>query len=290
MSQASVLVTRILAPNPGPMTLEGTNSYLIRDPRSTSVVVIDPGPADADHRARLGEHGRIELILLTHQHSDHTAGAVALSSQTGAPVRAMDPLLSLGAGSLVDGEEIVAGGTRILVCATPGHTADSVCFFLPDDRPLSSAVGTGTMLTGDTLLGRGSTVITTADGSLADYLNSLSTLAGYQDAVALPGHGPAIADLAAACESQLTHRLRRLDEVERALADLSLPPAVDDATVHRVAEAVYGSPAPRLRGAVEASTRAQLAYLSGRAVPPRNLPLSRLLHPAQGYLTRSGAR
>src|SRR6478609_8229333 len=124
--QASV----ILAPNPGPMTLDGTNSYLLADAGATSSIVVDPGPDDAPHLAALAAAGPVELILITHRHHDHTEGAAELSRLTGAPVRAADPAHCIADDPLRDGEIIAAAGVSIEVINTPGHTDDSVSFLL----------------------------------------------------------------------------------------------------------------------------------------------------------------
>ena len=247
---SSILTRTLLAPNPGPMTLDGTNSYLIGAPGSTSIVVVDPGPVDDDHLAALAEAGQVELVLITHHHPDHTAASERFAQLTGAPVRAFDPAFCVNGEPLRDGEEIHAAGTRIRVIATPGHTADSVCFHLPDDGP------NGSVITGDTILGRGTSVIVHPDGALGPYLRSLSALRALGPVTALPAHGPSLPDLAAICEAYLAHRHQRLDQVRRALADLG--PA---ASVEQVTDRVYAETDAAVRFAAEASVRAQLEYL-----------------------------
>src|SRR5690554_1933761 len=108
----------ILAPNPGPMTLEGTNSYALGAPGSTGHVIVDPGPNDAGHLTAIAAL-QPELILITHHHSDHTEASVELHRSTGAPVRAVDPAYCHGGDPLVDGEVISAAGVSIRVLATP---------------------------------------------------------------------------------------------------------------------------------------------------------------------------
>lgn len=238
----------ILAPNPGPMTLEGTNSYALGSDDSETCVIVDPGPADAGHLAALAAL-KPELILVTHHHADHTEGSAELRRLTGAPVRAVDPAHCHGGDPLTDGEVIEAAGMSIRVLATPGHTADSVCLHLPDE---------GSVLTGDTILGRGTTVIVGGDGSLGDYLHSLERLHGLGDTAVLPGHGPQLASVAAACNQLLAHRRLRLSEVRAALATLGA-----DATVHQVTDVVYPDVDPAVRFAAEHSVQAQLEYLRG---------------------------
>jgi len=257
------LVTRVLAPNPGPMTLDGTNSLVIAAPGSSSVVVVDPGPDDAGHLQALQEFGPVELILLTHHHIDHVEAAARFASLTGAPVRAFDAALCIGGAPLTDGERIDAAGTVIEVVATPGHTADSVSLHLPHDAPIEqpAASATGSMLTGDTILGRGTTIIAAPDGSLGSYLATLERLRAFGRIPALPAHGPMLPDLAAVCDAYAEHRRARLQEVRDALTALGRPAATDAGLVAAVTDAVYGGVDPAVRFAAEASVRAQLAYL-----------------------------
>lgn len=246
----SLLTRSLLAPNAGPMTLDGTNSYLIAAPGAASIVVVDPGPLDDTHLQSLAAAGPVALVLITHKHADHTAASVDFARLTGAQVRAFDPAFCVGGDPLTDGELIDAAGTRIRVIATPGHTADSVCFHLPDDGP------DGSVLTGDTILGRGTTIIGHPDGTLADYLDSLATLRALGPATVLPAHGPTQPDLAALCDSYLAHRQERLDQVRQALAVLGT-----DATPAQVTDLVYADTDASVRFAAEASVRTQLAYL-----------------------------
>ena len=248
--RSSDLTRTLLAPNPGPMTLDGTNSYLIGAPGSPSIVVVDPGPVDDDHLAALAEAGRVELVLITHHHPDHSAASERFAQLTGAPVRAFDPAFCVNGEPLQGGEEIHAAGTRIRVIATPGHTADSLCFHLPDDGP------NGSVITGDTILGRGTSVIVHPDGALGPYLRSLSGLRELGPATVLPAHGPTLPSLMETCERYLAHRRDRLDQVRRALADLG-----PDASVEQVTDRVYPHTDAAVRFAAEASVRAQLDYL-----------------------------
>jgi len=199
----------VLAPNPSIMTLDGTNTWLIAEPDSTTAVAVDPGPADEGHLRRVVETAadrgqRITAIVLTHRHIDHSEGAPRLAELTGAPVRAVDPAHQLGSEGLTAGDVVTAGGCELRVIATPGHTTDSVCLFLPAD---------GAVLTGDTVLGRGTTVIGT-DGSLTEYLGSLDRLrALVEDAGVrslLPGHGPLLPDAPGTLEYYRSHRAERL--------------------------------------------------------------------------------
>ena len=262
----SALSTRVLAPNPGPMTLDGTNSYVIRAPGSGAAVVVDPGPEIDEHLDRIEALGPVELILLTHHHSDHAASAPAFARRTGAPVRAFQPDLCIDAEPLRDGETVDAGGTRIVVIATPGHTLDSVCFQLPGDSPVGSDERHGSILTGDTILGRGTTILAQKTGALGDYLRSLELLRDLEDArLVLPAHGPVLPRLDEAAAQYLTHRAERLAQLVAALEELGLRPSADPAVVSQVTDLVYRNISSSLRFAAEASTAAQLEYLADRA-------------------------
>jgi glyoxylase-like metal-dependent hydrolase (beta-lactamase superfamily II) len=240
----------ILARNPSPMTLEGTNTWLLRDAGCESVVVVDPGPLDERHLELVAECGPVAQILLTHRHLDHAEGAHRLAELTGAPVRALDPSLVVGGAVLAEGDVVAAAGLELWVLSTPGHTSDSLCFVLPD-----------AVLTGDTLLGRGTTVIDHPDGTLGGYLDSLRRLAGLGDGlVVLPGHGPELIDAGAVARQYLTHRAHRLEQVREALRTLGVSAA--DATPRQVVELVYADVDPVLWPAAEWSVQAQLAYLA----------------------------
>jgi glyoxylase-like metal-dependent hydrolase (beta-lactamase superfamily II) len=246
---ASVLLAR----NPGPMTLDGTNTWLVRGPEAAVSVVVDPGPADADHLRHVADHGPVSLILLTHCHPDHTEGARELAERTGAPVRALDPALCLGAEPFVDGELIDSAGVRLQVLAAPGHTSDSVCFSVEHD-------GSHAVFTGDTVLGRGTTVVAHPDGHLGSYLTSLRRLADLPEGTkVLPGHGPELADAAAIAEAYLTHREQRLDQIREVVRDRG-----PDTAAREIVEIVYADVDRSVWPAAESTVRAQLAYLHER--------------------------
>jgi len=236
----------LLCDNPGLMTLEGTNTWVLRTPGCDEIVVVDPGPDDDEHVQRIAGLGKVALVLISHRHEDHTGGIDKLVELTGAAVRSVGSgwLRGLG-GPLTDGEVIDAAGLRITVMATPGHTADSLSFVLED-----------AVLTADTVLGRGTTVIDSSDGSLGDYLESLRRLRGLGGRAVLPGHGPDLADLAAVADMYLAHREERLNQVRHALESLG-----DDATVRQIVEHVYTDVDEALWDPAESSVQAQLDYL-----------------------------
>jgi glyoxylase-like metal-dependent hydrolase (beta-lactamase superfamily II) len=236
----------VLAPNPGPMTLEGTNTWVLRAPGSESCIVIDPGPLDEGHLAAVAACGPVDVVLLTHGHVDHSEGAARFAELTGASVRALDPAMRLGSEGLEEGDVIAAAGLELRVLGTPGHSSDSLCFALPD-----------AVLTGDTILGRGTTVVAHPDGVLADYLASLRTLQEMGDRTVLPGHGPELISAGDAATTYLAHREMRLEQVRAAVAGGALTP-------REVVEIVYADVDQNLWFAAELSVAAQLAYLTAR--------------------------
>ena len=272
----------VLCPNPSPMTLEGTNTWVLAEPGSTDVVVVDPGPLHEDHLRTVLDHvaargARVALTLLTHGHADHAESAPRWAELTGAPVRAV----GRGHDDLAAGEVLRVGGLEILVVPTPGHTADSVSFLLPAEQVL---------LTGDTVLGRGTTVVAYPDGDLTSYLASLEELqrltrSGAAASIA-PGHGPVVPDAGGTVEHYLRHRHERLEQVRATVSALraestSAPteegagasaPTEEGAGAsagHRdladvVVERVYADVPRAVWPAARLSVLAQLAYLRER--------------------------
>jgi glyoxylase-like metal-dependent hydrolase (beta-lactamase superfamily II) len=259
----------VLAPNPSLMTLDGTNTWLVGEPGSEPAIAVDPGPDDKGHlrrvRATAEEAGRrIEKIVLTHGHDDHSGGARRLAELTGAPVLAVDPAHRQGrrggeaTAELRPGDTVRAGGCELRVITTPGHSPDSVCLLLEAD---------GAVLTGDTVLGRGTTVIA-GDGSLSDYLASLDRLRTLADEASLrallPGHGPLLADPAGTLDYYIAHRAERLAEVTAALE-------AGETTLPGIVARVYTDVDRALWPFAEWSVRAQLAYLAERGQLPPGL-------------------
>ena len=251
----------VLAPNPSPMTLDGTNTWILAEPGSPRAVVVDPGPDQESHLHRVRDQvaaagQQVAQILLTHSHSDHSAGAAAFAALTGAPVRAADPAYRLGDEGLPPGATITVSGCEIHVVATPGHSADSVCLHLPADHAL---------LTGDTVLGRGTTVIAD-DGNLTEYLESLDRLRNLTDqaelTALLPGHGPMLSNPAATIDYYISHRHERLAEVEAALQ-------AGDRTTDQIVARIYHDVDQALWPFAAFSVRAALQYLADQgALPP----------------------
>ncbi|NYJ73397.1 MBL fold metallo-hydrolase [Allobranchiibius huperziae] len=235
------------------MTLDGTNTWVLHTPGGDEAVVVDPGPLDEGHLQAVLEvvraaGARVALTLLTHGHFDHAESADRWAELTGSPVR--------GAGhgrAFTDDEWITVGDLRIQVLLTPGHTKDSVSFLVPDQQLL---------LTGDTVLGRGTSVVAHPDGELAAYLASLDRLAGVAGGMTLgPGHGPTHADAAAVIAQYARHRLQRLDQVRAALA----AGAGDaDDVAQAVVEQVYADVPREVWPAAHKTVQAQLDYLAAR--------------------------
>lgn len=206
--------TCVLAPNPGVMTLEGTNTWVLVEPGSAEAVVVDPGPLDERHLQRVLVHvaslgARVALTLLTHGHPDHAQSARRFSDLTGAPVRA----LGTGHADLSDSDRLNVDGLELVVVATPGHTSDSLSFLVAAENAL---------LTGDTVLGHGTTVVAWPDGELAAYLLSLQrieVMTGSREVTQiLPGHGPALPDAMGVVGRYIEHRKVRLEQVRTAVA------------------------------------------------------------------------
>lgn len=244
----------VLAPNPGPMTLDGTNTWVVLAEGAREAIVIDPGPLDERHLDRVlrvvAERGaRVAETILTHGHLDHSEAGPRFAELTGTRVRSV----GRGHDDLADGSVVRAGGLDLRVVATPGHTSDSVSFALEADHAL---------LTGDMVLGRGTTVVAHPDGELAAYLDSLerirSLAGGGEVTTILPGHGPVVPDAAAMVEFYRVHRAERLDQVRGALADGA---AREDDPVEGVLRRVYADVPEDVWPAARLSIRAQLAYL-----------------------------
>jgi glyoxylase-like metal-dependent hydrolase (beta-lactamase superfamily II) len=227
------------------MTLDGTNTWILRAPDSQACVVIDPGPLHEEHLAVVASCGPVATILLTHGHYE---GAAHLAELTRAPVRALDPAHRLGDEGLDEGDVVAAAGLEIRVAATPGHSSDSLSFVV------GGPGGDTAVLTGDTILGRGTTVVAHPDGVLADYLTSLRRLRELGDVTVLPGHGPELPSAGVVAEQYLAHREQRLEQVREAVA-------AGAKTAREVVEIVYADVDRSLWPAATMSVLAQLEYL-----------------------------
>lgn len=258
MTEVDADIRLLLAPNPGPMTLDGTNTWIIGRPGGPSVVV-DPGPADEGHlRAVQAEAGEVVVTVLTHRHADHSAGLPRFAELTGAGVRAADPAYAIVTddcdGRLIDDAPIEGTDLTIRSLSTPGHTSDSTSLLVTNERG-------SWLLTGDMVLGRGTTVITHPDGDLGAYLDSLEIMlravGDYGVAAILPGHGPVVNDPERLLRFYREHRLERLEQVREALR-------LGDETAAEVVARVYAEVDRSLWPAAEQSVRAQLDYLRTR--------------------------
>jgi glyoxylase-like metal-dependent hydrolase (beta-lactamase superfamily II) len=243
----------VLAPNPSPMTLDGTNTWVLREPGADRSVVVDPGPLVERHLERVAHAaGDVAVVLLTHGHADHSEGARAFAERSGCAVRALDPAFRYGDEGLHDGDVVQADGLEIHVVGTPGHTSDSLSFVVAAERAV---------LTGDTVLGHGTTVVAHPDGVLSAYLRSLQRLRDLAEQRTVetiwPGHGPVLEEALPVIDYYLVHRAERLEQVRQAVA----AGASDAADVVR---RVYADVDPRLRQAAELSVRAQLDYLGAK--------------------------
>jgi glyoxylase-like metal-dependent hydrolase (beta-lactamase superfamily II) len=257
----------VLAPNPGIMTLDGTNTWVLREPGAERSIVVDPGPVIDSHLDAVAEiAGQVEYVLLTHHHLDHSEAAQGFAERMGCGVRALDPSLCWRSEPVADGETLSVAGLSAEVLTTPGHTADSISLLLPEERAL---------LTGDMVLGRGTTVVVHPDGELASYFASIERMRALvsDDRVDTlwPAHGPVLDDAAGVLDHYLVHRRERLAQVSAALDALGLSPAdlPPDVAEHpdlprQVVEVVYADVDESLWGAAEWSVRAQLAYLATR--------------------------
>lgn len=266
-------IRRLRAPNPSPMTGDGTNTYLIG---RGEVAIVDPGPAIAAHRdailRAIGPGDRVAAILVTHAHLDHSALAPALSAATGAPVLAfgtarhgrsarMERLSRRGESGgegvdhgfrpdrrLQDGERIAIGGQEVTALHTPGHMAGHLSFLAGD-----------VLLTGDTAMGWSTSLVDPPDGDMGAYMRSLDRMIALAPRLLLPGHGPEVPDALQRLAWLRQHRLLREAQILRAL---KAGPA--DSTA--LAGAIYAGLAPVLLAAAARNVFAHLLDLEARNV------------------------
>lgn len=252
-------LVRVLAPNPSPMTLDGTNTYVLGAPGTGEVVLVDPGPDDPAHRQRVEEvvaaaDAEVRAIALTHHHHDHTEAAASWAAQLGCPVLSPTAELAVGAPVIADRDRIPLEGVEVEVIATPGHTRDHVAFRL----------GSGSVLSGDHVLGRGTSVVVHPDGDLEAYLGSLQKVHELGPAALHPGHGPSLTeDPAAVLTYYAEHRHYRELQLKHALRD---GPVSLDELVARL----YADVDRRVWPAAAASLSALLAALIDRGEVDRD--------------------
>lgn len=244
-------VRACVAGNSGPLTLDGTRTYLVGEERC---VLIDPGPAgkaQLQRLERLTSGRRVEAVCLTHAHADHAGAAAEAARRFGAPVAASPETLrrlGLRGRALTEGDEVSVDGEpgALQALEAPGHTADGLVYFRRADRLL---------FTGDTVLGRGTAVILHPDGRVGEYLATLARLADLRPSRILPGHGDPVDDPLRVLAEYRRHRLERGRQVERAVR-------AGARSVAEVRRRVYGELPAGLEGAAEASVRAHLAHLA----------------------------
>jgi glyoxylase-like metal-dependent hydrolase (beta-lactamase superfamily II) len=246
------LVSRVLAPNPSPMTLDGTNSYLVGEPGSGQVVLVDPGPDDPGHLAAVeaelaARDARVVAVLVTHHHGDHAEAAQPWGRRFGATVAAARADVAGPDGRVLGpGERLRLAGTTLDVVATPGHCADHLAFRLDS----------GAVLVGDHVLGRGTSVVTHPEGDVLAYLESLRRVLDLGPAALYCGHGPELTeDPAAVLRFYLEHRSAREQQLLDALA-------TGAGTVDELVATVYAAVPRAVWPAAAQSTRATLAKLA----------------------------
>jgi glyoxylase-like metal-dependent hydrolase (beta-lactamase superfamily II) len=248
----------VQADNAGLFTLSGTRTHLVG---RSQVAVVDPGPDDARHLARLREElegASTVVILVTHGHADHMAGARPLARSLEAA--GVDRVRVVGAVEgirepLAEGVRISTDQGTLRALSTPGHARPHFAFLWEE---------TGVLFPGDLLLGEGDTAwVGSYPGCVADYLASLDRLEALDPVRILPAHGPPLEDPMEAIHRFRRHRLHRLGQVAEVLED------EPEAKADRIVERVYGPDLPSsLKGAARWSVLALLEHLGARAFPP----------------------
>lgn len=256
--QAAVRIVR--ADNPGPLTLDGTRSYVIG---RSEAVILDPGPSIPEHLdaiERALDGAAATAVCLTHSHRDHTQSATELAERLGVPVRAWaETLRRIGANGrpIEDGEDLpIDGGETVLrALHTPGHASDHISYLWLPSR---------TLFTGDLVLGRGTSVVTYPDGAVGPYLASLARLIALRPERILPGHGDPVDEPLELLREYRAHRLVRGSQIHDAVTSGGAR------SVPEIREAVYGPLPPGLDRAAELSILAHLEHLheTGHDLPP----------------------
>ncbi|HEV2818162.1 MAG TPA: MBL fold metallo-hydrolase [Allosphingosinicella sp.] len=263
VEQVHPLVRRLLAPNPSPFTYTGTQTYIVG---TGAVAVIDPGPdlpehVDAILAATAGE--KIDAILCTHTHRDHSPASRPLAAAAGAPIVGCAPLALEDDGPrsdaafdfdyrpdrvLADGETVAGEDWSLRAVATPGHTSNHLCFALE---------GGGALFTGDHVMGWSTTVVSPPDGDMALYMRSLELLLGRDDRLYFPAHGPAVDDPQAHVRALIEHRRLREEQILKLLGE-------GEGRIPMMVENIYVDIDPRLFPAAGRSVLAHLIDLKGR--------------------------
>jgi glyoxylase-like metal-dependent hydrolase (beta-lactamase superfamily II) len=264
LTRLSPLVRRLVAPNASPFTFNGTCTYVVGN---GAVAVVDPGPADEAHlKAILSavEGERVETILVTHTHRDHSALANRLRDATGARVVGAEPFVSRGDGTggldsahdrdyapdavLADGERLHGSGFAIEAVATPGHCANHLCFALLEE---------GALFSGDHVMAWSTSVVAPPDGSMGAYMASLDKVCARDERIYWPGHGGPVVEPERYVRAIADHRRQREASILAALADGA-------ATIPDLVARVYVGLDPSLARAAGLSTLAHLEDLRER--------------------------
>jgi glyoxylase-like metal-dependent hydrolase (beta-lactamase superfamily II) len=264
------LIRRRIAPNGGPFTASGTCTYVVGRDR---VAVIDPGPGDAAHIDALLRDladERVEAIVVTHTHRDHSPGARLLAARTGAPIvgcaphraaRALSeaemPMLDASADRvhtpdrvLAESDTVSGPGWTLVAVETPGHTMNHLAFALPESQALFS---------GDHVMAWSTTIVAPPDGSMRSYMASLDKLRGRTETLYWPGHGGPVRDPARFLRGLAGHRRQREAAIRARLA-------AGDTRIAEIVAAIYQGLDPRLKGAAALSVFAHLEDLVGRGL------------------------
>lgn len=264
-SELDQLVSRVLAPNPGPFSLDGTNTYVVGDPGSGTAVVVDPGPTDPEHLERVRavlarRDAECAAIVVTHFHLDHAEAALPWAEELGCRVVASRRDVAGDEGRVIgDGDVVEVDRLRIEAVFTPGHSSDHLSFRLPN----------GVLLTGDHILGRGTTVVGWPEGDMSAYVTSLHRVLEVGPDALYPGHGPEMVgeDPLAVVRFYVDQRRYREAQILAVLAD-------GPADAHAMVPTIYVGYPDAVRPAAVRSTQGALEKMAaeGRVVKVADAP------------------